>query len=58
MRFQATKLQATRDPRFVGPASLSVGLEISWEPRLRPISLRQKLDVLEAKDEHGAAIDE
>jgi hypothetical protein len=56
LRFQASELRLQRDPRIMGEASLKVSLEISWEPRLRPISIRQRLDQLQARDEKGAQI--
>jgi hypothetical protein len=55
-RFQATGLRLERDLRLKDEALLHVGLEISWEPRLRPITLRQKLDAVQARDEQGKLI--
>lgn len=55
-RFQATGLRLERDLRLNDEPLLHVGLEISWEPRLRPITLRQKLDAVQARDEAGNAI--
>jgi hypothetical protein len=56
LRFQANQIQLERDLRIAGEGSLVVALEISWEPRLRPIMLRQKLSALEASDENEGAI--
>lgn len=56
LRFQATGLRLERDLRLKEEASLHVGLEIAWEPRLRPITLRQKLDAVQAQDEQGNPI--
>jgi hypothetical protein len=56
LRFQVHRLQLERDPRLKGDGSLKVGLEICWEPRLRPISIVQKLDALRAVDENGGAV--
>jgi hypothetical protein len=56
LRFQASELRLQRDPRLSGKASLKVSLEISWEPRLRPITIRQRLDRLQARDAQGAQL--
>jgi hypothetical protein len=56
LRFQANEIRLQRDPRRTADASLKVSLEISWEPRLHPISIRQRLDRLQARDNQGSAI--
>jgi hypothetical protein len=56
LRIQVNQLRLQRDLRLSDGGSLEVGLGISWEPRLRPIMLRQKLDALEAADENGQPI--
>jgi hypothetical protein len=55
-RFQATGLRLERDLRLTDEALLHIGLEISWEPRLRPITLRQKLDAVQARDKQANPI--
>jgi hypothetical protein len=56
LRFQANEIRLQRDPRLAGDASLKVSLEISWEPRLQPITIRQRLDRLQARDNQGNAV--
>ncbi|MEX2138252.1 MAG: hypothetical protein WD894_03270 [Pirellulales bacterium] len=56
LRFQATGLRLERDLRTHDEALLHVALEVSWEPRLRPITLRQKLDAVQARDEQGGPL--
>jgi hypothetical protein len=56
LRFEASKLLLERSPRIKDDASLTVELQIAWEPRLRPITLVQKLDALKAADDAGAAV--
>ena len=55
-RFQANSVRLERDPRLTDEALLHIGLEISWEPRLRPITLRQKLDAVQARDKQDNPI--
>ncbi len=38
LRFECTNLTLERDPRIAGNPQLRLGLEIAWEPRLKPIS--------------------
>lgn len=52
-RFEATRVEATRDLRTADNAGLKVTLEIAWEPRIQPISLTQPLAALTASDEKG-----
>jgi len=52
-RFEPTSVEARRDLRDPAQQSLSVVLEVAWEPRLAPISLQLPLDRLEAVDENG-----
>jgi hypothetical protein len=56
LRFAANEIRLQRDPRRAGDASLKVSLEICWEPRLQPISMRQRLDRLQGRDNQGNAI--
>jgi hypothetical protein len=56
LRFAANKLLLERNPRLKDKSSLTVAIEIAWEPRLRPITLVQKLDALRAVDDNGAAV--
>jgi hypothetical protein len=56
VRFEATGLRLERDLRTTTSANLHVALEIAWEPRLQPITLRQRLDAVHAQDDQGQPI--
>ncbi len=57
LRIEATRLDAARNLRGAGDDSvLKVTLEIAWEPRMRPILIRQVLSELKATDDRGEAI--
>ncbi len=57
LRLEATQLAAERDLRNAGNAgSLRMTLEVAWEPRLRPILLKQPLDQLKAADDAGHSL--
>ena len=53
LRFEATRLDATRDLRVGDSSSLKLLMEISWEPRLRPITLQLPLADIHAADDQG-----
>jgi hypothetical protein len=57
LRFEATSLTLERDPRVVGDPQLRIGLEISWEPRLRPISVELPLEKVSAIDDQNKRLD-
>lgn len=52
-RFEPVSIQAVRDLRNPGNQSLRLTLEVSWEPRLAPVSLLQRMGDLEVTDENG-----
>lgn len=52
-RFEPIRVIARRDLREPGSGSLLFTLEVAWEPRLKPISLRQRMADLEVVDENG-----
>jgi hypothetical protein len=52
-RFAVTKIVAQRDFQNPGAAALFVNLEAAWEPRLKPIVLRQKPSDIKAVDDRG-----
>ena len=52
-RFEPVSIQAIRDLRNPGNQSLRLTLEVSWEPRLAPVSLLQRMGDLEVIDENG-----
>jgi hypothetical protein len=45
-RFEPTRLESRRDLRNPGINGLQLTVSISWEPRIKPISIRQSLDNL------------
>ena len=55
-RFQAVRVDASRDLRIDTDSSMSLTLEIAWEPRFRPISLQQQMSEIELADENGEPI--
>jgi hypothetical protein len=55
-RFEATGLTAERNLRVPELEALNVDVEVAWEPRVKPISLRQALEAVKAVDENGAAL--
>lgn len=52
-RFQAVRVDASRDLRIEESRSMSLTVEIAWEPRFRPISLQQRMSELQLVDEAG-----
>lgn len=52
-RFEVTEVTATRSIRNPGNESLTLDLEIAWEPRLRPIAVSQQLDRMDAVTPEG-----
>lgn len=52
-RFEVTEVTATRSIRNPGNESLTLDLEIAWEPRLRPIAISQQLDRMDAVTPEG-----
>jgi hypothetical protein len=55
-RFEATRIQATRDLRNPAAKSLRLQLDVQWEPRLSPILVQLPLSELRAEDEAGRPI--
>lgn len=55
-RFEAIRVEADRDLRNPSQQSLSVQLEVAWEPRLLPIALAQPLDKIHAVGPDGEVI--
>ncbi len=52
-RFEPVLITARRDLRYPAYRSLRLNLQVTWEPRLRPICLKQKMADLRAVDENG-----
>ena len=52
-RIEPVTVTATRELRDTGEQSMQIKLEVSWEPRLKPISLLQRLADIKALDENG-----
>jgi len=55
-RLEPQKIMAQCDLRHPEQKSLMFQLEVAWEPRLAPITLKQKLGELKAVDEDGNPI--
>lgn len=55
-RIEAVQMEAHRQLRDVGQAGLQLQLEVAWEPRLRPLGIRQALDEVTLTDDRGEAI--
>ena len=55
-RIEPVSVIATRDLRDTNEQSMRIKLEVGWEPRLKPISLRQQLADVKAIDENGHAL--
>ena len=56
-RMDPTMIEAVRDLRNPTAAALKLTVEVSWEPRLTPISISQSLDALAVTNEDGEAIE-
>jgi hypothetical protein len=56
LRFEPISIVARRDLRQADSRSLVVTLEAAWEPRLRIISLRQRMAEVQAVDERGGRL--
>ena len=56
-RFEGMRLEATRDIRNPMNHSLRFTMDVSWEPRLRPIIVQQPLDQVKAIDESGQPLE-
>jgi hypothetical protein len=52
-RIEPVRVMARRNLRTAARAILMVTLEVAWEPRLRPIGLKQRLADITARDELG-----
>ncbi len=52
-RFEPVSITARRDLRYQAHRSLRLNLQAAWEPRLRPICLKQKMADLRAVDENS-----
>jgi hypothetical protein len=55
-RFQPTQTMAIRDLRTDLTPTLRVTVETAWEPRLKPIAIRQRLQDIEATDDRGVRL--
>ena len=52
-RFEATLLESRRDLRNSLINGMQLTVAVGWEPRVRPISLQQPLDNIQAVDDQG-----
>ena len=55
-RFETIELEAKRSLRAANMERLKLFIEATWEPRLRPVIIEQKLEDVIAKDEMGNVI--
>jgi hypothetical protein len=55
-RFQAVRIDSSRDLRMDGHRSMSLTVEVAWEPRFRPISMRQRMSEIQIADENGEPV--
>ncbi len=55
-RFQAVRVDASRDLRIDGDRSMSLTIEIAWEPRFRPINMQQRMSEIQIADEAGQPV--
>jgi hypothetical protein len=55
-RFQPVRIVAIRDLRDPNGQSLRLVISVAWEPRLKPISLKQRMSDLKAVDENGSPV--
>ncbi len=55
-RFEATRITAQRSFRNPAMGQLLLDMDISWEPRLRPINLQLSLGDVKATDENGGQV--
>ena len=55
-RFEAIRADASRDLRSEDLSSMSLTVEIAWEPRFRPISLQQRMSEIQLEDENGQPV--
>ncbi|MHB8902412.1 MAG: hypothetical protein ACYC6Y_26935 [Thermoguttaceae bacterium] len=55
-RFQAVRIDATRDLRMEDVRSTALTIEIAWEPRFHPISMQQRMSEIQIADETGEPV--
>lgn len=55
-RFEATRIESSRDLRNPANKGLKLTLEIAWEPRVQPIAITQPMERITVLDENGASI--
>ena len=55
-RFEPVRIVASRDLRASASGALTLAVEVAWEPRLRPIGLKQRMADVTARDEDGKTL--
>ncbi len=55
-RFEPIRVEARRDLRNPTANGMRLTLEVGWEPRITPISLRQPIDKITAVDDQGKSL--
>jgi len=56
LRIEPVSVLAKRELRSSSPPLLQVSLEAAWEPRLQPISVKQRMADLAVRDSNGSSI--
>lgn len=55
-RFEPLRVEARRDLRNPSANGMRVGISVTWEPRITPITLRQPIEAVTALDSDGQAL--
>ena len=56
LRIEPVSVMAKRELRSSSPPALQVSLEVAWEPRLQPISVKQRMADLKVLDSSGGSL--
>jgi hypothetical protein len=56
LRIEPVSVTAKRELRSSSPPALQVSLEVAWEPRLQPISIKQRMAELKVLDPSGGGV--
>ena len=56
-RFECTRVEAARDVRNPQLAGLKLQLEVTWEPRVTPVSLAQSFEQLEIQTDNDESLE-
>ena len=56
LRIEPVSVLARRELRSSSPPALQVALEVAWEPRLKPIAIKQRMADVKALDSSGGSL--